>query len=74
MKIRIETFSDLFAFCKRPDITLEDMRNVINLSLNAHLVATDKDHALTDLQNWWAKYKDAPERPLLIKTDSAVFV
>ena len=65
--IQLNTFEELIEFLKANDLTPEQVDEIIQSQFKAfYFQKLTKDEIIEGLIDWWAKWKDANERPPFI--------
>ena len=65
--IQLNTFDELIEFLKANDLTPEQVDEIIQSQFKAfYFQKLTKDEIIEGLIDWWAKWKDANERPPFI--------
>lgn len=62
--IQLNTFDELIEFLKANELTPKEVDEIIQLQFKAfYIQELTKDEIIEGLVDWWAKWKDAKERP-----------
>jgi predicted protein tyrosine phosphatase len=68
MKTKINSFKELIAYFKRPEVEFSDIQQITSDALKAYFVDQHpKEEAIQLLIDFWAKWEHTKEKPLFIE-------
>jgi hypothetical protein len=68
MKTKINSFNELIAYFKQPEVEFSDIQQIASNALKVYFVDQHpKEEAIQLLIDFWAKWGDVKEKPLFIE-------
>jgi hypothetical protein len=68
MKTKINTFEEMIAYFKQPEVEFSEIDRVTREALKIHFIDKHpKEEAIQLLVDFWAKWGDKPEKPIFIE-------
>ncbi len=69
--IKIKTFSQLIEYFNRPEVTKEQIIEIISKSLTVFIISTEatKEIIILEIIDFWAIWGNTKERPFFIDID-----